>query len=107
VGDFDKAYTGNWTRELFIIDEVLPRIPIVYKIKSIENDEQLEGIYYTEQLQKVDNKAFPYDSFKVLDETSNRILIKKINSVSLNNSESRWVNKKEFLNLRNQKVAKK
>ena len=32
---FSKGYTGNWSREIFIIDSVLKTNPWTYKIKDI------------------------------------------------------------------------
>ena len=49
---FEKGYTPNFTREIFIIDKVLARNPVVYKIKDLL-DEKIDGIFYEEQLQKI------------------------------------------------------
>ena len=49
---FEKGYTPNFTREIFIVDKVLARNPVVYKIKDLL-DEKIDGIFYEEQLQKI------------------------------------------------------
>ena len=49
---FEKGYTPNWTREIFIINKVIPRIPPVYEIKDL-NNEKIEGIFYEQELQKI------------------------------------------------------
>ena len=48
---FDKGYIPNWTREIFIISERLPRQPPVYRLKD-QQDEILEGTFYEQELQK-------------------------------------------------------
>lgn len=52
---FDKGYTANWTRELFKINERLPRRPPVYKIIDTHptKPEIIQGIFYEANLQKV------------------------------------------------------
>ena len=49
---FEKGYTPNWTEEVFVITKRIPRIPVVYTLKDL-NNEDIEGIFYTEELQQV------------------------------------------------------
>ena len=42
---FSKEYTGNWSREIFIIDSVLKTNPWIYKIKDL-NGEKIIGSFY-------------------------------------------------------------
>jgi hypothetical protein len=53
---FEKGYTANWTREFFKIHEILPRKPPVYKIIDIHPSEPeiIQGVFYEEQLQKIE-----------------------------------------------------
>ena len=51
-GTFPKGYTPNFSREIFIIDKVIPRYPIVYKLKDLMN-EKIEGVFYEQQLNKI------------------------------------------------------
>ena len=48
---FDKGYTAKWTNEIFKISEVIKSIPIVYRIKALDNEEIL-GRFYQNELQK-------------------------------------------------------
>ena len=41
---FGKGYTGNWSREMFIIDSVLKTNPWTYKIKDLKG-ERIIGIF--------------------------------------------------------------
>ena len=49
---FAKGYRSNWSYEIFTIIKAIPRNPPVYKIKDYEGKE-IEGIFYSEELQKV------------------------------------------------------
>lgn len=48
---FANKYDPNWTREIFIINEIVYTSPITYKIKDIDG-EIIEGTFYTGELQK-------------------------------------------------------
>jgi hypothetical protein len=49
---FAKGYTPNWTEEIFIVDKVIHRTPVVFKLRDL-NGENIEGIFYKEELQKI------------------------------------------------------
>jgi hypothetical protein len=52
-GAFERGYTEQWTREIFVIDEVRSReSPIVYTLKDLNGD-PIEGTYYERELQRV------------------------------------------------------
>ena len=42
---FEKGYETNWTEELFVVTECVPRIPPVYRIKDLL-DEPSQGTFY-------------------------------------------------------------
>jgi len=48
---FDKGYKPNWTREIFVIEQVRKTNPITYKIRDL-NDEPIIGSFYSQELQK-------------------------------------------------------
>ena len=50
---FEKGYKGYWTREIFVVEEVLPTIPVTYKIRDLE-DEEITGRFYENELQKTE-----------------------------------------------------
>jgi hypothetical protein len=54
---FEKGYEQNWTRELFKIHQIIPRIPVVYKVKDLQG-EVIEGTFYEAELQKVIDSGF-------------------------------------------------
>jgi hypothetical protein len=57
---FDIGYEQKWTDEIIIITEKIPRSLVIYKIKDL-NDEEIEGIFYDDEMQKV----IKSDIFKV------------------------------------------
>ena len=63
---FDKGYEPKWTEEIFKIKRLIPRNPVVYKVEDL-NKEEIEGVFYEQELQKVlreENK--PYVIEKIL-----------------------------------------
>lgn len=51
-GHFEKGYTTNFTKEIFVISKRIARSPPVYKIKDL-NGEEIEGTIYANELQLV------------------------------------------------------
>ncbi len=50
---FSKGYESNWTREVFVVDKVIfNNSNPVYSLKDLL-DEEIEGLFYVEELQKV------------------------------------------------------
>ena len=50
--------------------------------------------FYTEEIQKVFVNEFPFDTYRVLKEKDNRILVEKLNS----DKEISWFDKQDFQN---------
>ena len=48
---FAKGYTPNWSKEIFIVDEINDTVPYTYNIKDL-NDEEIIGSLYDRELQK-------------------------------------------------------
>ena len=81
---FSRGYDANFSKELYIINQVLPRIPPSYKLINLDGD-KLSGIFYKEELLKSEQD---YDIYKILKSKNNKLLVEQLNS---NNSESIWV----------------
>lgn len=52
---FHKSYRGNYSDEVFVISERIPRSPPVYRIKT-KDDEEIEGTWYGPELIGVSEK---------------------------------------------------
>ena len=48
---FAKGYTPNWSKEIFIVNEINDAVPYTYNIKDL-NDEEIIGSFYDRELQK-------------------------------------------------------
>ena len=48
---FSNMYAPNWTREIFVVTEILNTQPVTYKIKALDG-EKIIGSFYNEELQK-------------------------------------------------------
>ena len=59
---FDKGYTPNWVDEEFTIHKVLLRDPVVYILKDGDNT-IIDGTFYAEEIQKIQNKKIDKDVF--------------------------------------------
>lgn len=81
----------NWSKEIYIITHLVPTNPPRYILKDLE-DVAYTYKFYAQELQKFLIHEFPYDSYKVLDETTEQVFIEKLNS----DKEKNWINKKEF-----------
>ena len=48
---FAKAYTPNWSKEIFIVNKISDTVPYTYNVKDL-NDEEIIGSFYDRELQK-------------------------------------------------------
>ena len=62
---FEKGYTPNWTREIFIITIVILQNPPTYYIKDL-NNENIEGKFYENELQKINKNEEIYSIDKII-----------------------------------------
>lgn len=93
---FQKGYTPSWTEEVFIITHKILRDPIVYKIKDL-NNEQIEGIFYEPELQKITHS----ETF-LIDRIIKRKTIKGEKSLFVSwrgypSSFNSWIKEKDIL----------
>lgn len=73
---FEKGYEQNWTLEIFVIKRRLKRTPVVYKLEDM-NGEELDSIFYENELQKVfvsDDKE--YEIEKILEKKGKMVKVK-------------------------------
>ncbi|KAK3909959.1 Putative uncharacterized transposon-derived protein [Frankliniella fusca] len=50
---FEKGCTWNWSEEIFKITRVIPHAQPVYRIADLDNNEELEGTFYSWELSPV------------------------------------------------------
>lgn len=54
---FDKSYSPDWTKEVFIINKTQYTDPITHKIRD-QNGEEIKGSFYENELQKTDQNIY-------------------------------------------------
>ena len=64
-GTFEKGYLPNFSKEIFTISKQIPRDPPVYKLKDLDGEE-LKGMFYEKELQKVIKEDDMYEIEKIL-----------------------------------------
>ena len=64
---FKKVYLPSWTQEIFTVTKIIPRVPPVYQLRDYADDE-IEGVFYAEELQKVHKSDDIYKIEKILAE---------------------------------------
>lgn len=96
---FEKGYTAKWTREHFLIHNVLPTSPPVYKIIDLLGN-PIKGSFYSQQLQIIDDKDTFYKVEKILKKKKIRgkeqYLIKWLGYPDIHNS---WEPASSFANI--------
>lgn len=48
---FGNKYQNNWTKEIFVIDKVVPTRPITYKLRALDGEE-IVGSFYRKEIMK-------------------------------------------------------
>ncbi|GBN77103.1 hypothetical protein AVEN_67419-1 [Araneus ventricosus] len=56
-GRFEKGYENNWSREIFTVHQIVPRILTVYKLRDFHNN-AIEGTFYEKEMQKVVDSCY-------------------------------------------------
>ena len=64
---FKKGYLPSWTQEIFTVTEIIPKVPPVYWLQDYTDDE-IEGVFYAKELQKVQKSDDVYKIEKILAE---------------------------------------
>ena len=71
---FEKGYTPNWTKEVIVVDQVLPTRPVTYKIRDLADEPTIVGRFYEQQMQRTTQTTFRIE--KVLRKRKGQALVK-------------------------------
>ena len=85
---FAKDYTPNWSEEVFVIKEFKNTVSWTYVINDL-NDEEITGIFYKRELQKVDQQEYRIE--KVTKKKGDKLYVKW---KGYDNSFNSWIDKK-------------
>ena len=88
---FEKGYTPNWSKEVFIISKIKNTVPWTYIIHDL-NGEEIIGTFYEKGLQKTNQKEFRIE--KVIKRKGDKLYLKW---KGYNNSFNSWIDKKDLV----------
>ena len=89
---FTKAYTPNWSEEIFIVKKIKNTVPWTYVISDL-NGEEIVVSFYEKELQKINQKEFEIE--KVIKKKGDKLYVKWR---GYNNSFNSWIDKKNLIN---------
>ena len=89
---FEKGFTPNWT-EVFTVSKIQRTNPVTYKITDL-NDEEIQGTFYEQELQKTTQEVFRIE--KIVKKGKTKSLGKWKGYPASSNS---WVDNKDLIKL--------
>jgi len=90
-GLFEKGFTSNWTEEVFTVSKIQRTNPVTYKINDL-NDEEIQGTFYEQELQKRSQEVYRIE--KIVKKDKTRSLVKWKGYPESFNS---WVDNKDLI----------
>ena len=88
---FAKAYTPNWSEEVFVTKKVKNTVPWTYVINDL-NGQEIMGTFYEKELQKTSQEEFRIE--KVIKRKGDKMYVKwKV----YDNSFNSWIDKKYLI----------
>ena len=102
---FKKGYLPSWTQEIFTVTKIIPRVPTVYRLRDYTDDE-IEGVFYAEELQKVQKSDDIYKIEKILAEKKENDKVKVlVKWLGYNKKCNTWISKSELPKAINTPIA--
>ena len=96
---FKKGYLPSWTQKIFIVTKIIPRVPPVYQLRDYADDE-IEGVFYAKELQKVQKSDDIYKIEKILAEKKENSKVKVlVKWLGYDKKFNTWVPKSELRKL--------
>ena len=94
---FKKGSLPSWTQEIFTVTKlIIPRVPPVYQLRDYADDET-EGMFYAEELQKVQKSDDVYKIEKILAEKKENGKVKVlVKWLGYDKKFNTWVSKSEL-----------
>ena len=96
---FKKGYLPSWTQEIFTVTKIIPRVPPVYRLRDYADDE-IDGVFYAEELQKVQKSDDIYKTEKILEEKKENGKVKVlVKWLGYDKKFNTWIPKSELRKL--------
>ena len=92
-GLFEKGFTPNWTEEVFTVSKIQRTNPVTYKITDY-NDEEIQGTFYEQELQKTSQEVYRIEKIVKNDRTKSLVKWK-----GYPESFNSWVDNKDLTKL--------
>ena len=92
-GLFEKGFTPNWTEEVFTVSKIQRTNPVTYKITDY-NDEEIQGTFYEQELQKTSQEVYRIE--KIVKKGKTTSLVKWKGYPESFNS---WVDNKDLIKI--------
>jgi len=92
-GLFEKGFTPNWTEEVFTVSKIKRTKPVTYIITDL-NDEEIQGTFYEQELQKTLQDVYRIE--KIVKKDKTRSLVKWKGYPECFNS---WVDNKDLIKI--------
>ena len=88
---FAKAYTANWSEEVFVVSKIKNTVPQTYVISDLKG-ESIAGTFYEKELQKTNQNEYRIE--KVIQRKGDKLHVKW---KGYNNSFNSWIDKKDIV----------
>ena len=92
-GLFEKGFTPNWTEEVFTVSKIQRTNPVTYKITDL-NDEEIQGTFYEQELQKTSQEVYRIEKIVKKDKTKSLVKWK-----GYPESFNSWVDNKDLIKI--------
>ena len=95
-----KSRLSSWTQEMFTVTKIIPRVPPVYRLRDYADDD-IEGVFCAEELQKVHMSDDIYKIDKILAEKKENGKVKVlVEWLGYDKKFNTWISKSELRKLR-------
>ena len=95
----ETKHPNSWTQEIFTVTKIIPRVPPVYQLRDYADDE-IEGVFYAEELQKVQKSDDIYKIEKILAEKKENCKVKvPVKWLGYDKKLNTWIPKSELRKL--------
>jgi len=90
---FEKGFTPNWTEKVFTVSKFQRTNSVTYKITDL-NDEEIQGTFYEQELQKTSQEVYRIEKIVKKDKTRSSVKWKDYPE-----SFNSWVDNKDLIKL--------
>ena len=88
---FAKAYTPNWSEEVFVVSKTKNTVPWTYVINDL-NGEEIIGTFYEKELQKTNQQEFRIE--KVIKKKCDKLYVKW---KGMDSSFNSWIDREDLV----------